>query len=127
MKTAQSRWNARNREKMLAINRAWYARHAERERERNRIYQREHLSERNERQLARQRKTGVISQVTLGEIYDYYGTDCVYCGEPAKGVDHLQPVTKDGSNDAPNLAPCCQHCNSVKYNRPIWTMLCLTK
>ncbi len=123
MQTAQSRWNARNREKMNMIRRNWYVRHREQELARVSKYQKEHLSERCERQLARQRKTGTISQETLQEVYDYYGRDCVYCGEPSTGVDHLQPVAKGGSNAMENLAPCCRRCNSVKGDRPIWVML----
>ncbi len=123
MQTAQSRWNARNREKMLALNRAWYARNREANIARVKKYKSANRERATQTQLARQRKMGAISLATLEEVYTYYGRGCAYCGKPSSGVDHLQPVSRGGTNIAFNLAPCCRKCNSRKYNLPIWVML----
>lgn len=121
--TKQERWNQKNRDKTRAACRRWYARNTERERIRHRVYKEQHRSEYTQRQLARQRKAPLLTQEELAAVYDYYGTDCVYCGGPATGVDHLQPVARGGTNDFFNLAPCCKECNLKKQARPIWVML----
>jgi hypothetical protein len=43
---------------------------------------------------------------------------CLYCGQiflaSKLTVDHLQPVSKGGSNRPRNLAACCDECNQIK-------------
>lgn len=77
----------------------------------------------NERSLAYTRKLKKLPVEELNLIWGYYGPSCVYCGRPATGLDHLQPLSRDGQHAAENLAPCCKSCNSRKGARPIWTMV----
>ncbi|RAL98941.1 HNH endonuclease [Agrobacterium sp. MS2] len=39
---------------------------------------------------------------------------CVYCGNPATSIDHVDPRCNGGSNDIENLVPACIPCNSSK-------------
>ncbi len=39
---------------------------------------------------------------------------CVYCGRLATEIDHLTPITRGGSGELSNLAPCCRRCNARK-------------
>lgn len=42
---------------------------------------------------------------------------CRYCGAPANTVDHIFPYARGGTDDADNLAACCDDCNTRKGNR----------
>jgi 5-methylcytosine-specific restriction endonuclease McrA len=46
------------------------------------------------------------------------GLPCWYCGRRADTVDHVQPVSRGGTNAAANLRPACRSCNSRRGNRP---------
>lgn len=48
---------------------------------------------------------------------------CVYCGEPATGVDHIIPKSKGGSDDDNNLVPCCSDCNMHKMTQTVTDFL----
>lgn len=52
------------------------------------------------------------------------GKGCIYCGvkltEENMTVDHVVPRSKDGSENAENLAPCCISCNRKKGNSLNW-------
>ena len=121
--TAQQRWNRRNPEKMQVACRKWRVKNPDYAYSYYLEHQAENRERRTQLQLARRRKMEVIPQKTLESVYDYYGRVCVYCDVPSTGVDHLIPVSKGGTNDFYNLAPCCLNCNSKKYTRPIWVML----
>lgn len=42
---------------------------------------------------------------------------CVYCGAPAKHVDHITPLSRGGDEAAYNLVPACAPCNQRKHRR----------
>jgi hypothetical protein len=43
---------------------------------------------------------------------------CTVCGVPYNiHIDHIQPVTKGGTDDEANLQPLCAPCNHRKHNR----------
>jgi len=57
-------------------------------------------------------------------IYLRDGLACVYCGATVEDgvmltLDHLQPRSKGGRNDAANLVTCCKKCNSSRQDRPV--------
>ncbi len=104
------KWRLANPEKQKSAEAGW--------RQNNRLYD----TLRGASRRAIQGNTRV-SQAMAEEVIDYYGDKCVYCGGPSTGFDHLQPLSKGGLHTVENLAPCCQSCNSVKRDRPIWTML----
>lgn len=42
---------------------------------------------------------------------------CIYCGRFATEIDHLTPISRGGTGDVTNLAPCCRRCNARKGNQ----------
>ena len=59
-------------------------------------------------------------------IYLRDGLACCYCGDSVENgaklsLDHVQPHSKGGSNEAENLVTCCSRCNSARGNRPVAT------
>jgi len=42
---------------------------------------------------------------------------CVYCGDAAKTVDHIQPLARGGIEHESNLVPACVACNTSKHAR----------
>jgi 5-methylcytosine-specific restriction endonuclease McrA len=42
------------------------------------------------------------------------GNCCVYCGREATTVDHIQPVSRGGTDDEANLVAACGMCNVSK-------------
>lgn len=47
-------------------------------------------------------------------MFELKGRTCVYCGNPAKEVDHVVPVAQDGTDRIDNLVPACRRCNRRK-------------
>ncbi len=45
---------------------------------------------------------------------DYYGRRCAYCGGAAEVIDHVIPLSRNGTGFASNLRPACKKCNSSK-------------
>lgn len=52
---------------------------------------------------------------------------CTYCGKQltrfSATLDHIQPVSKGGTNVMGNLVTACLHCNSRRGNRPVMEAL----
>lgn len=46
---------------------------------------------------------------------DYY--TCHYCGQEANTIDHLVPISKNGTDEAFNCVAACTKCNSSKRDR----------
>ena len=45
------------------------------------------------------------------------GKPCVMCGNPSDTVDHIIPLSRNGTNIQDNLQPMCWDCNRKKGNR----------
>jgi len=62
-----------------------------------------------------------LSKKLRFEVFKRDSFTCQYCGKSAPDIvlhcDHIQPVSKDGSNDILNLVTSCQDCNLGKSNR----------
>ena len=54
-------------------------------------------------------------------LFERDGWRCRYCGEvvteKTATLDHIEPISAGGSNDAANLATSCMMCNSIKSGR----------
>lgn len=67
----------------------------------------------------------------LSRILNTYGNNCWYCGIDlvtwtVKGrqpnsftIDHLIPISRNGTNEISNLVPACSHCNTSKGSRTL--------
>lgn len=68
------------------------------------------------------KRTG-ISKRTRFEIFKRDGFTCQYCGsKPPKvplEIDHITPVSKEGTNDDYNLITSCFDCNRGKSNKEL--------
>jgi 5-methylcytosine-specific restriction endonuclease McrA len=57
------------------------------------------------------------------EVFKRDSFTCQYCGRKAPDVllqvDHIEPVSKGGTNDILNLITSCEDCNSGKSDRPL--------
>lgn len=64
-----------------------------------------------------------LSKKTRYEVFKRDKFTCQYCGSKAPDVelqvDHIDPVSKGGSNELLNLVTSCRECNSGKGNRKI--------
>jgi hypothetical protein len=47
-------------------------------------------------------------------IYEMWGSECAYCGKPARSLDHVIPRHKGGLTVIENLIPACLSCNGHK-------------
>lgn len=53
-------------------------------------------------------------------VLDEYGGKCLRCGTTDNVTkDHIQPISRGGSNDINNLQPLCGPCNSWKHTKTI--------
>jgi 5-methylcytosine-specific restriction endonuclease McrA len=72
--------------------------------------------------VSRSKKMNVECKVTPDElrqlIYDYYGTNCKYCGKRLDinnlVIDHVVPISKGGSSNIDNLQIICKTSNAMK-------------
>jgi len=66
-------------------------------------------------------KTRVLSTARRAEIWERDGQKCYLCQRPITlkqlEIDHLIPVSKNGSNSPTNLAASCSTCNKSRGNR----------
>lgn len=64
-----------------------------------------------------------LSKKTRFQIFERDKFTCQYCGKQPPQVclevDHIIPVSKNGTNDAENLTTSCQDCNRGKTNKLI--------
>lgn len=65
----------------------------------------------------------LMTKKTRFEVFKRDSFTCQYCGKSAPevvlNVDHIIPVSKDGTNEILNLITACFECNSGKSNRTI--------
>jgi hypothetical protein len=61
------------------------------------------------------------------KVFERDGFKCTYCGKQltrfSATLDHIQPVSKGGSNGIDNLVTACLLCNSSRGNRPVMEAL----
>ncbi len=110
LKKIKNRWYRNNPKKQKESMRKW--------RERNRLY--DSLRGSHRRALIR---SADLREEDMAEVVAYYGDECVYCGNPMTGFDHLHPLSRGGLHVVENLAPACFSCNSRKQDRSIWFMI----
>lgn len=67
----------------------------------------------------RRAATGHFTAEQWIQMKALYGYRCVYCGKKfqALTMDHVVPLSKDGSHTWENIVPACRSCNSRKHAR----------
>ena len=57
------------------------------------------------------------------KVFERDGYKCKYCAKQltrfSATLDHIQPVSKGGTNTMDNLVTACLHCNSSRGSRPV--------
>lgn len=52
------------------------------------------------------------------ELRDWYevilADPCAYCGMPSESIEHVDPVSRGGTNDCDNVVGACMDCNRRK-------------
>lgn len=71
----------------------------------------------------RKRKRRNISERVRFKVFRRDGFTCQYCGRVATdmelSIDHIIPVSKNGTNDDNNLITACMVCNRGKYDEDV--------
>lgn len=144
-------WREANPEKSKQVQRDFHARNREKRNEERRIYAEHHRDElrayykdyywaNRERRLAENAqwrkdhpefdraknaaRRGVPYTKDALDYIDIFKFDpCVYCGDEATSIDHIDPISKGGSGKWNNLAPACHSCNSRKHNKDLLKFL----
>lgn len=120
-------WRERHPQRYERYLRRWMAQWRRENRAHIREYDRKRYWENHsfllQRNRARSQRRPPMSREDTEAILSYYGRQCVYCGAPATGFDHLHPLARGGGHTIENQAPACIDCNRRKSNRPIWVML----
>jgi len=118
-RAAIKKWRQKNRDKVLAMQRARNARRRLDPAYRARL---------NELALLREARTRTNGgSFTRDEwralIASYFGR-CAYCGQirPLE-PDHVMPVVAGGTSDIDNIVPACRSCNSSKNVFPLIVFL----
>lgn len=122
------KWNKDNNEKQRKNTQRWYHKNKKRRRELDRQWK-----ERNPERAALISRTGSHNRrakLRLAEgthtaedillQYEQQEGRCYYCENELDGVyhvDHVIPLSKDGSNDPTNLVCACPACNLSKNDR----------
>jgi len=137
------RQNARRRgrrslsDKGREAKRRWYNLNREKCRDQNKYYRsknKEKISERRRLDKVRRRAFGHLSltPITLAAKntrFALWRNRCAFCGVDAKHprnaghdrltVEHVLALTKNGLDEADNIAPACHSCNCSKNNAPV--------
>lgn len=128
-------WVQRNRQKRKEIIKASYLKHRSKTLKRKQAYYAANKDKYKQwktspeaRALAknryRARKASVPHErYSPKAIFEKHNWLCVYCGEPAKALDHVIPLFRGGSDTAKNLVAACRSCNSSKGHKLLseWT------
>src|SRR5947207_16012278 len=72
-----------------------------------------------------------ISKATRFEVFKRDSFTCQYCGRKAPDVlldvDHIEPLSKGGTDDLLNLIASCKDCNSGKSDKRLSETVILDK
>lgn len=141
-KASNAAWNKANPGKAKARAAAYYKANAEKARRRGAVYRKANAEKikaritawrkanldkgqaKSHRRRARI-KNAMVNDLTATQIKvikAHYNYTCSYCGvrQPKRiTIDHIEPVTKGGSNTFSNIVLACRSCNSIKHDGPV--------
>ena len=112
---------AENRERTAQRAKRWYEANREQIKQKGREWEQNNPDKR--KAIIHRRRAGLESSdrhytaeewQALCAKYDYR---CLCCGEQKPlTVDHIVPISRNGSNDIDNIQPLCRSCNSKKHD-----------
>jgi 5-methylcytosine-specific restriction endonuclease McrA len=120
------KWYNENREYCLDQARKYRQEHPECK-DKNLKYQKEHpelkrMSE-NHRRALKHNAEGRHTKVEFYSLCESKEWKCSYCGKSLTkrtvSEDHIIPLSKGGSDNIDNIAPCCRFCNIRKHARSL--------
>jgi len=114
----------KNKEKRDQQSKAWAKAHPDRVRA---IMQKHRSTHRARIRAEEQHRRTADGNYTLAQWEDrinFYGRRCYLCGcdwdmlpKRDQTIDHVIPLSQDGTNWPSNLRPACRSCNSRKHNK----------
>jgi len=142
-KATRKEWVKNNPEKVKAYHRKSYQKHKAKKMEYKRLYKKRKgdsyrkqardytkrwRAENKEkvriqwkvRQARKRAASGAHTTKDIRELYELQHRRCGYCGISLFNeyhVDHIMPLSKNGSNDPENLMIACRDCNLSKRDR----------
>jgi 5-methylcytosine-specific restriction endonuclease McrA len=118
------RWEAANRERLLAIKRQWKKKNPESVRASARkSYAKDPAKGAAKYRKRRARKIangGIFTSADIAEIRLMQRDRCAICAQKLKSkgtIDHIEPLARGGTNDRRNLQLLCSACNARKCAR----------
>ena len=101
------KWYEKNKERMNELHRLWVSKNKESARQIDR------------KQYARRKKAkGNFTLKEWEEVKKKHGYRCAICKKMKKlTVDHIIPLSKNGTNYIQNIQSLCKNCNSSKNNK----------
>lgn len=121
------KWRRDNKEKWQEYKKEWKKRDPEKKRREDREWNKRHREYRNFMDMIRRmRLKNIEGSFTLKEWRQKkkeFRYTCPICGrkepEIKLSIDHIIPITKNGTNWILNIQPLCRSCNSRKNNKVV--------
>lgn len=62
-----------------------------------------------------------FSKSDWDECLAHFNNSCAYCGKPSKilQVEHVTPLSRNGSHTKTNIVPACKKCNRDKFTKTL--------
>jgi 5-methylcytosine-specific restriction endonuclease McrA len=99
------RWYEANRDERIEADRRWRAENPDKARAKARRQNRR-------KRLGRNAESVEYATIVMAD-------PCVYCGQPAEHLDHINAKARGGSNEWTNLTGACADCNIRKGDAPL--------
>lgn len=117
----RKRWKQENPEKVLASNKRYYEKNRKQFAEMAKIWRAKNPEKVTEFKAAHRarKKAAPTYFITNKEKWKLRNDPCFYCGQPAKHLDHIIPLSRGGNHSIGNLAPACVRCNTSKNDKTI--------
>jgi len=120
-------YSQENSEKLKERARQWNKENREKKRKSDRLYNKNHRELRNYNDMIRRmRLKNIEGNFTLKqwqELKEKCNFTCLCCEKPEPeiklSIDHIIPITKNGTNWIDNIQSLCRSCNSMKGNKVV--------